>query len=89
MYAVGTPAYRARIRHESKCAKSDCDPLAVDLTENEAVPSSYDDTVLCISDVKPTQNDMERLNPGQWLNTSLINAGQALLKAKFPGVHGL
>jgi len=26
--------------------------------------------------------------PGQCLNTSLINTGQALLKAKFPGVHG-
>jgi len=31
---------------------------------------------------------MERVKPGQWLNTSLINAGQALLKAKFPRVHG-
>ena len=89
MYAVGNPAYRARIRRESKCAISDCDPVTVDLTENKFVPSSYDNTVLYISDVKLIQNDMERLKPGRWLNNSLMNAGQALLKAKFPRVHGL
>ena len=27
--------------------------------------------------------------PGQWLTDSLINAGQAFLKDKFPAVHGL
>ena len=37
----------ARIRHESKCAILDCDPVVF---ENETVPSSFDNTVLCISD---------------------------------------
>ena len=37
----------ARIRHESKCAIFDCDSVVF---ENETVPSSFDNTVLCISD---------------------------------------
>lgn len=82
MYAVGTPAYQARIRRESKCAISDRDPVNVDLKENEFVSSSYDNTVLWISDVKLTLDDMERLKPGWWLNTSLMNAGQALFKGQ-------
>ena len=86
MYTVGTPAYQARIRRENRRAVSD--PVPVDLTGDEVIPLSQDDTVLCISDVRLSQQDMERLRPGQWLNTSLINAGQALLKAKFPRVHG-
>ena len=89
MYTVGTPAYQARIRRENRRAV--WDPVPVDLTGDEVIPLSQDDTVLCISDVRLSQQDMGRLKPGQWLDTSLINAGQALLKAllkaKFPGVH--
>ena len=90
VWTMGTPAYRARIKRESKRIAAASDPVAVDLTgDDEAASLDYEDTVLRISDVRISQTDMEQLKPGQWLNTSLINAGQALLRERFPEVHGL
>ena len=91
MYVSGTPAYRGRMLRESKCMTVDAaaKTATVDLTVGKVAHPCTSETVLRISDVFLTQNDMNRLKPGQWLNDSLINAGQALLRDKFPGVHGL
>jgi len=43
---------------ENRCAVSD--PVPIDLTGDDVVPLSHDDTLLRISDVGLLQEDMER-----------------------------
>lgn len=88
MYTMGTPAYRAKICRENvKSSTTSHVKEVIDLDGVEFVNTA--DTVLTVYGVNLTRNDMTRLDPGGWLNTNLINAGQALLRKRFPKVCGL
>ena len=86
----GTPAYRAKARRREQCQptnKITCDLAA---THESSSTSDQVDCVTTIGYEKLTKADLDRLHQKQgWLNDRLINAGQILLKERFPGVGGL
>ena len=53
------------------------------------MPEKSTGMVVRVFDITLTQNDFTNLNPGGWINSALIDTGQALLRKRFPEVCGL
>lgn len=91
MYSPGTAANRLRIKRERKC-KADVSEGGVkeyvDISSDEEKCYEEQDSLI-VADIKLFQSDINILNSREWLNERLINAGQALMKKKFPCVSGL
>ena len=85
MWKIGTPAYRARMKRESK--RTNNRSVSVDLTM-ERSDMAVDDLPSFASPWEVLDADIKRLETGGWLNTALINAGQALLKKRLPEING-
>ena len=83
-YKVGTPAYRSRVARERK---------HVLLTGTNNIKIVVSDTLISEKGndtCNLTDEDLSILQANhKWLNDSLINAGQVLIKEKFPNVKGL
>ena len=73
MWKIGTPAYQARMKRESKCTNNRS--VSVDLTM-ERSDLAVDDLPSFASPWEVLDADIKRLETGGWLNTALINAGQ-------------
>ena len=85
----GTPAYRARARGREHCQPTN--EITSDLTVTcESSSSDQVERITTIGYEKLTKADMDRLHQKRgWLNDRLINAGQILLKERFPDIGGL
>ena len=89
VHSSGTPAYRAKARRQEE-QHEPARVMSCDLTNLKDTSTAVDPCVTTIGYEKLTQADLVCLQQerGQ-LNDRLINAGQILLKKRFPTTGGL
>ena len=90
-YKIGTPAYKSTVLRErerelrSTGKKGVSSDQIVVLGDEEAILTGNAESTFNLK-----KEDLLRLQADyQWLNDSLVNAGQALICEKFPNVKGL
>ena len=91
VHSSGTPAYRAKTRKQEqvKCSDETSHDLTIDRDDADSTSYGFEN-VTDIGYVKLSQADLDRLQQKRsWLNDSLINAGQVLLKKQYPDAVGL
>ena len=65
------------------------DKTVVVITDNPLPPKS-DEVVIQVSDIQLYEQDLDLLRSNkQWLNDSIVNAGQVLIKEMLPSTCGL
>ena len=97
MYQPGTAANRLRIKRERRqkqmagCTDNDgSNELSIVLPSGETESDSERTACMTVAGTALYPSDIGILQSSRkWLNERLINAGQAMIKAKFPRISGL
>ena len=93
MHIAGTPAYWAykkRLKHQLASGPASEPVCVIDVEATDVPVPDSEPVIITVETEKLTKSDLDILEDRtKWLNCKLINAGQLLMKKRFPAIQGL